>query len=59
VKSDYERSPAVHPSLWRRRRAGLAAALVILVALLVISIMVGSKSISVPVIWEALFDPSR
>jgi iron complex transport system permease protein len=36
----------------------LAAALVILVALLVISVMVGSNSVSVPVIWEALFDPS-
>jgi ABC-type Fe3+-siderophore transport system permease subunit len=58
VKSCYERSPAAHRSLWRRRRAGLAAALVILVALLVISVMVGSNSVSVPVIWEALFDPS-
>ena len=58
MKSCYERSPAAHRSLWHRRRAGLAAALVILIALLVISIMVGSKSVSVPVIWEALFDPS-
>ncbi|MCD2157848.1 iron chelate uptake ABC transporter family permease subunit [Rhodococcus cerastii] len=44
--------------MWRRRRVGLAAALVILVALSVLSVMVGSKSISAPVIWAALFDPS-
>lgn len=44
--------------MWCRRRVGLAAALVILVALSVLSVMVGSKSISAPVIWAALFDPS-
>ncbi|WP_199520897.1 iron chelate uptake ABC transporter family permease subunit [Jiangella anatolica] len=42
----------------RRRVVGLAAALVALMVLTVLSVMVGSKAIPVAVIWDALFDPS-
>jgi iron complex transport system permease protein len=42
----------------RRRVVGLVAALVALIVLTVLSVMVGSKAIPLPVIWDALFDPS-
>lgn len=41
-----------------RRAAGLVTAVVVLLALLVLSIMVGSKSISPAVVWDALFHPA-
>jgi iron complex transport system permease protein len=49
---------AAPPPPTRRRAAGLVAALVALVLLTALSIMVGSKAIPLPVVWDALFDPS-
>lgn len=48
------------PPVSHRRRCvvGLVAALVALMVLIVLSVMVGSKAISPPVIWDALFNPS-
>lgn len=42
----------------RRRLIGLVVALVSLVALLVLSLMIGSRAIAPSVVWEALFHPS-
>ncbi|MFC7619389.1 FecCD family ABC transporter permease [Microlunatus sp. GCM10028923] len=42
----------------RRRTVGLIVALVALMALAVLSVMVGSKAIPPTVIWDALFHPS-
>jgi len=42
----------------RRRLTGLAVALVALLVLLVLSVMIGSTSISPSVVWDALFHPS-
>ncbi|MFI6938457.1 iron chelate uptake ABC transporter family permease subunit [Streptomyces sp. NPDC050418] len=50
-----EAPPAV--SHRRRRVIGLVAAFAVLIALMVLSVMVGSKVIPVPVIWEALLNP--
>jgi ABC-type Fe3+-siderophore transport system permease subunit len=41
-----------------RRRFGFLVALAVLMVLLVLSVMVGSKSIPPAVIWDALFHPS-
>nr|WP_234016751.1 iron chelate uptake ABC transporter family permease subunit [Streptomyces sp. LaPpAH-108] len=48
--------PAV--SYRRRRAIGLVAALAVLIVLMALSVMVGSKAIPVAVIWDALFHPS-
>ncbi|MFI6874922.1 FecCD family ABC transporter permease [Streptomyces sp. NPDC050400] len=50
-----ERQPPV--SYRRRRVTGLVGALAVLIVLMVLSVMIGSKAISVPVIWDALFNP--
>ncbi|MFJ4467529.1 FecCD family ABC transporter permease [Streptomyces sp. NPDC089424] len=50
-----ERQPPV--SYRRRRVIGLVAALTVLIVLMMLSVMVGSKTIPVPVIWDALFNP--
>ncbi len=42
----------------RRRRLGLAVALVVLLALLVASLMIGSTAIAPSVVWDALFNPA-
>ncbi len=42
----------------RRRSIGLGVALVLLVTLVVLSLMIGSKAIAPSVVWDALFDPS-
>jgi ABC-type Fe3+-siderophore transport system permease subunit len=42
----------------RRRLIGLVAALVTLLALLVLSVMIGSTAIAPSVVWDALFHPS-
>jgi ABC-type Fe3+-siderophore transport system permease subunit len=42
----------------RRRLFGLAAALTALLALVVLSVMVGSTSIAPSVVWDALFHPA-
>jgi iron complex transport system permease protein len=42
----------------RHRIVGLVTALVALIVLAVLSVMVGSKAISLAVIWDALFNPS-
>ncbi|MEV0523955.1 iron chelate uptake ABC transporter family permease subunit [Streptomyces sp. NPDC050439] len=41
----------------RRRVIGLVAALAVLTVLMVLSVMVGSKAIPAPVIWDALVNP--
>ncbi|WP_307873114.1 FecCD family ABC transporter permease [Paractinoplanes ovalisporus] len=42
----------------RRRLLGLVAALLVLLALLVLSVMIGSTAIRPSVVWDALFHPS-
>ena len=42
----------------RRRVLGLVVALVVLLALLVASVMIGSTTIAPSVVWDALFNPS-
>lgn len=42
----------------RRRLIGLVGALLVLLALLVLSMTIGSKAIAPSVVWDALFDPS-
>ncbi|GAB3274950.1 FecCD family ABC transporter permease [Kineosporia babensis] len=42
----------------RRRLIGLVAALVLLAALLMLSVMIGSTAIAPSVVWDALFHPS-
>jgi len=54
-----ESSPPVNRRSVRRRRAGgLIIAVIALAVLTVLSVMIGSKAIPLPVIWDALFDPS-
>lgn len=43
----------------RRRLIGLVAALLVLIALLVLSVMIGSTVIAPSVVWNALFHPSH
>lgn len=50
---------AVRSQSARRRLIGLLAALVVLVLLLVLSVMIGAKSLPLATIWDALFDPSN
>ena len=42
----------------RRRLLGLVTALLVLLALLVLSVMIGSTAIAPSVVWDALFHPS-
>ncbi|MET9107946.1 FecCD family ABC transporter permease [Streptomyces zhihengii] len=50
---------AAAPVPYRRRRAiGLVGAFAVLIVLMVLSIMIGSKAIPVSVVWDALFNPS-
>ncbi len=42
----------------RRRAVGLVVALVVLLALLVLSLMIGSTAIAPSVVWDALFHPA-
>nr|WP_234311132.1 iron chelate uptake ABC transporter family permease subunit [Streptomyces alboflavus] len=50
-----ERQPPVPRR--RRRAIGLVGALATLIVLMVLSVMIGSKAIPVPVIWDALLNP--
>ncbi|WP_203614726.1 iron chelate uptake ABC transporter family permease subunit [Streptomyces sp. SID13726] len=50
--------PPAAVSYRRRRVIGLVAALAVLIVLMVLSLMVGSKAIPVSVIWDALLNPS-
>lgn len=42
-----------------RRRTGLLFALLVLILVMVLSLMIGSKAIPLPVIWDALFNPAN